>query len=1390
MGRSECELGRLCGRFLTESIVILLTVTLVHDFVSAASTQLGVNWTRRHPLSEVISTSEVHPMSEEVNVSSSTSPSLDSQTHGSAISGETFPVRSTESNEIANGGRYSHSDGDFWNVFGFRNRSIGGRANYLQISGYPDRIFLCKLHLRGRVVLFRRSCLRRVDHCDPFTLRDWMWLPVAEYIICPKKGNWMLRKGTVQRFHKRGSFASSATLSPNSTTISSRRHVNSVFEESRAEQTGRSSTGDNGKVSLLGLFELSTRTGTRPEGHSELAAAQMAIRHINKRGLLPGYELELLANDTKCDPGVGVDRFFHALYTQHSTRMVMLLGSACSEVTESLAKVVPYWNIVQVSFGSTSPALSDRREFPLFYRTVAPDSSHNPARIAFIRRFGWDTVTTFSQNEEIHSLAVNDLVTELETANISCAATITFAETDFKDQLRMLRDLDTRIIIGSFSNELAPKIFCEAYRLGMYGADYAWILHETLGPPWWLLHSPAAECQQKQLEAAVESLIIVSSHNSIVGNSVSFSGLTNRMFMDELMALKVPQPTSRYAPQTYDAVWAIALALRGAEERWRNESIQSKLDGFDYTRYDMATEFLNQFSRLQFLGVSGPVSFSGADRVGTSAFYQIQRGKLNPVALYYPSEQHLDFKCPECVAVQWQSGQVPIAKRVFKLRIATIAPVAFYTMTSLASVGVTLALAFLAFNLHFRKLKAIKLSSPKLSNITAVGCILVYTAVILLGLDYSTLPATEVAFSTVCTARVYLLSAGFSLAFGSMFAKTYRVHRIFTRSGGSVCKDKMLQDTQLISLVCALLLLDGLVVTLWIVTDPMERHLNNLSLEISSIDRSVVYQPQVEVCRSQHSSSWLGALYAYKGLLLVVGVYMAWETRHVKISALNDSQYIGVSVYSVVITSAIVVVLANLISERVTLAFITIAALILTSTTATLCLLFLPKLYDIWNHGDDVADPIGRSMGLKMEFNTRRFVMDDRRELQYRVEVQNRVYRKEVAALDAEIQKLEKLLESTSSSTSSNISLSRHIKTELSIVNEGATPPKPRTPSIGGGLPLLLLSVLPPVIPRASWPSADHMQAPMRRSVTFSSQPQLDEPCGSTTIRLPAIDLLNLRLTHQQATAERSGWLNRIRGLFLSSRPSSRKTSTVSISGAAAGGAAGSGIAAALKAHMGLLSGLVPSGVGTSSCHALNTAGSGFKAMRRTSLARSGGSLHTSHADMGEAPYMRPRHRKFTPPAFIISGSVLFDNQTPPPELEEIHGSEPRVNFQLPSGRRPSIVHQSSQPTLRERVKGSPRFPHRIIPTSSLSALQESNGGNLADSQHHQAKWKSMEESTFNYTANSNHASIRPLTFLPTTHGVSEGSSLADGETSGGGDGVVDNCPQNQSVVEEEVAAI
>lgn len=67
----------------------------------------------------------------------------------------------------------------------------------------------------------------------------------------------------------------------------------------------------------------------------------------------------------------------------------------------------------------------------------------------------------------------------------------------------------------------------QAYSLGMFGPDYAWILHGPPAPPWWR-QSPA--CPPHHLAAATDNLILVSSHNSIVGEQmVSYSGLVRKI---------------------------------------------------------------------------------------------------------------------------------------------------------------------------------------------------------------------------------------------------------------------------------------------------------------------------------------------------------------------------------------------------------------------------------------------------------------------------------------------------------------------------------------------------------------------------------------------------------------------------------------------------------------------------------------------------------------------------------------------------------------------------------------------------------------------------------------------------------------------------------------------
>ena len=141
----------------------------------------------------------------------------------------------------------------------------------------------------------------------------------------------------------------------------------------------------------------------------------------------------------------------------------------------------------------------------------------------------------------------------------------------------------------------------------------------------------------------------------------------------------------------------------------------------------------------------------------------------------------------------------------------------------------------------------------------------------------------------------------------------------------------------------------------------------------SDKDRDLLFIPQLSKCDSQHLDKWMGVFYAYKGILVLFGVYMAWETRNVKIPVLNDSQYIGMNIYNVVLMSITVVVLSNLISDKATLAFAVMSALILLSTTGLLLLLFLPKIYAIMKHN---GSPIITTYGLTVEANTRRFSTD------------------------------------------------------------------------------------------------------------------------------------------------------------------------------------------------------------------------------------------------------------------------------------------------------------------------------------------------------------------------------------------------------------------------------
>ena len=97
-------------------------------------------------------------------------------------------------------------------------------------------------------------------------------------------------------------------------------------------------------------------------------------------------------------------------------------------------------------------------------------------------------------------------------------------------------------------------------------------------------------------------------------------------------------------------------------------------------------------------------------------------------------------------------------------------------------------------------------------------------------------------------------------------------------------------------------------------------------------------------CVSAYYSQWVLGIMIYKGILLLFGAFLAWETRNVHYAELNDSKNIGVAVYNILLFSVVSIssefVLSNFLAKR-----IFNNSVILICTTLVLCLVFLPKVW-------------------------------------------------------------------------------------------------------------------------------------------------------------------------------------------------------------------------------------------------------------------------------------------------------------------------------------------------------------------------------------------------------------------------------------------------------------
>ncbi|XP_072031852.1 gamma-aminobutyric acid type B receptor subunit 2-like [Amphiura filiformis] len=868
------------------------------------------------------------------------------------------------------------------------------------------------------------------------------------------------------------------------------------------------------------------------DGSGILPAVEMALDHINENpDVLQGYQLKMIWNDTRCDAGLGTRMLFDQLYTK--PQKIMILGPACSTAAQSVAETAYHWNLVTMSYSAASSALSDREKYPYFYRTYMPDAAVNPARVRLMKDFNWNRVATIHYNHELFSLAIDDLLTLLNEANITIITSESFAASP-KNQIANIKAQDAKIIVANMYENQARRVFCEAYKQGLTGDDYVWLLIGWYAHEWWAADDDYIDCTVEEMTEAVLSSMYISTEPLQLSTKTEpiVSGITPQEYVRLLEDRMTWPENQQYTwnglnPFGYDAAWAIALMLNKSieilDDMVFSDSKTRRLEDFTYDDEEMAALFFELLKETDFIGTTGPVSFRDGDRVGVTQVEQLQAGcdedwhfyqghcyrfvqdrlpmtqaeqgcqnlsahlatisNQEEQAFVYglwsnltiperpfkwliglrfdPSTRNYTWVLPvhtysyvtwkpdgsdlpiidragDCVYVDytqgsakwmagqcteqmpyicrksgdfsehrialyttqgdvldwerniiWRGGKVPL-DHTPKVIITTIRVHQgiglhlYLAMCILAGIGIVMALFFLGFNIKYRNQRFVKMSSPYLNNLIILGSICVYLGVLVGGVDGNLVSVEEHAIA--CQIRAWVFSVGFVLAFGSMFSKTWRVHRV---AAFKTPKRRIITDNQLFVMVFVFFLIDICILTVWQIIDPLFVNIKDL---YERDDPDVPNQrivPYIEQCTSHDLIFWLVPLYSYKGLLLLFGTFLAWETRKVQIPALNDSKLIGICVYNVIVLCIVGVSVSFLISNNTSALFIFTSSIVIFCTTLTLIVVFVPKVISVHKYPD--GEPVSAVGNRTNTFSSRdgntSNLLEENKQLHSRIQV-------------------------------------------------------------------------------------------------------------------------------------------------------------------------------------------------------------------------------------------------------------------------------------------------------------------------------------------------------------------------------------------------------------------
>ena len=628
-----------------------------------------------------------------------------------------------------------------------------------------------------------------------------------------------------------------------------------------------------------------------------IPAGHLAAEQINNRSdILPGRELKIIHVDSEaCDSrflNKGLLNFYRELLSENNKCVIGVIGLSCSATTNVIARIAGHSKMGYVQMAqSVSPQLRNISEFPFLFHTISSSSAYNKGAIAIMKAFDWHRVGLIHDSLGFYLLSTsNDFVRQIKesypSAEIVTREQLTNSEKVIPEVFRLINDQEIRISYWVISQDQGAFSLCEAYKRKFLWPGHVYI---TRFIDLNILHaSEKTSCTRGEIELALEGVFLLEYRLFVNNDTRLYSGWTysefRQRYRERLYAEKRSDRAqeSVYANTFYDQVWAFALAINGSLTS-QNLSFRNYRIG---NTKSIAEMLKIEFKKLSFQGASGRIEINELQEIPSYIdIFQVQNKTPILIGIYDPFTQNITF-------TDHVPGYVPgdMFKTIYDLLPSWLGGCMLTAQTILFCVISVNKILLL----YWRKEKEIKASSPILSLLIIVGCYLLCVASVIVTVLRMIEIKNKALLLLLCNMNTWFKSIGLDMILATLLLRLLRVYRIFKKLTSI---EKYWFDEYVffyVLLICA-----GKVSlhVIWTSVDLI--HPKTRQKYIHSA-KPPYYKASL-YCTSSSFGLWLLLSFLYSGMLLVLVLFLAFQTRHVKRDDFKDTKKVNLFLFLAVV---------------------------------------------------------------------------------------------------------------------------------------------------------------------------------------------------------------------------------------------------------------------------------------------------------------------------------------------------------------------------------------------------------------------------------------------------------------------------------------------------------